>query len=144
VLSKPSLLFLNTPYAVVVTLAHAYAPFAILPIFVALQTIPGSLLEAASDLGARPARTFLRVVLPLARRGLIAGVVLAFARALGEFGATLILAGNIPGRTQTLPLAIYEAVMTGEDDTALLLSLVLTTVSVVVILLANRLGRRVS
>ena len=73
---------------------------------------------------------------------LVAGVVLTFARALGEFGATLILAGNVPGRTQTLPLAIYEAVMTGEDRTALLLSLLLTAISVVVMLLAGRLGRR--
>jgi len=97
---------------------------------------------AAATLGHGPWSTFLRVALPLARRGLIAGVVLAFARALGEFGATLMLAGNIPGRTQTLPLAIYEAVMTGEDRTALLLSLVLTAVSVVVIVLAGKLGRR--
>jgi molybdate transport system permease protein len=97
---------------------------------------------AAATLGHDGLSVFLRVALPLARRGLIAGVVLAFARALGEFGATLMLAGNIPGRTQTLPLAIYEAVMTGEDRTALVLALVLTSVSVVVIVLAGRLGRR--
>jgi molybdate transport system permease protein len=97
---------------------------------------------AAATLGHDGLSVFLRVALPLARRGLVAGVVLAFARALGEFGATLMLAGNIPGRTQTLPLAIYEAVMTGEDRTALVLALVLTAVSVVVIVLAGRLGRR--
>ena len=97
---------------------------------------------AAATLGHGPWSTFLRVSLPLARRGLTAGVVLAFARALGEFGATLMLAGNIPGRTQTLPLAIYEAVMTGRDRIALLLSLALTAVSVVVIVLAGKLGRR--
>ena len=65
-----------------------------------------------------------------------------FGLSLGEFGATLMLAGNIPGRTQTLPLAIYEAVMAGEDRAALLLSMILTAVSVVVILIAGRLGRR--
>ena len=81
----------------------------------------------------------MRVVLPLARRGLAAGVVLAFARALGEFGATLMLAGNVPGRTQTLPLAIYEAVVTGEDETALILSALLTAISIVVIIAAGRL-----
>ena len=97
---------------------------------------------AAASLGHGPWSVFFRVVLPLARRGLAAGLVLSFARALGEFGATLMLAGNIPGRTQTLPLAIYEAVMTGEDRTALLLSALLTAVSVIVIVSAGRLGRR--
>ena len=96
----------------------------------------------AATLGLGRLGVFFRVSVPLARRGLVAGVVLTFARALGEFGATLILAGNVPGRTQTLPLAIYEAVMTGEDRTALLLSLLLTAISVVVMLLAGRLGRR--
>lgn len=96
----------------------------------------------AATLGHGPLAVVLRVSIPLARRGLIAGVVLSFARALGEFGATLMLAGNIPGRTQTLPLAIYEAVMAGEERTAQLLSLLLTGVSVTVILVAGRLGRR--
>jgi molybdate transport system permease protein len=95
---------------------------------------------AAASLGHGKASTFLRVVLPLARRGLAAGVVLAFARALGEFGATLMLAGNVPGRTQTLPLAIYEAVVTGEDKTALILSALLTSISIVVIIAAGRLS----
>jgi len=83
-----------------------------------------------------------RVELPLARRGLAAGAALGFARALGEFGATLMLAGNIPGRTQTLPLAIYEAAMTGENTAALALSIALTAVSVIVLLIVGRLGRR--
>jgi len=96
----------------------------------------------AATLGHGRVAVFLRVSIPLARRGLTAGVVLAFARALGEFGATLILAGNIAGRTQTLPLAIYEAFMAGEDGTALTLSLLLTAVSVTVMLVAGRLGRK--
>jgi len=96
---------------------------------------------AAASLGHGAAAIFFRVLVPIARRGLIAGVVLAFARALGEFGATLLLAGNVPGRTQTLPLAIYEAVITGEDRTALMLSFCLTAVSVLVIVVAERFGR---
>jgi molybdate transport system permease protein len=96
---------------------------------------------AAASLGHTAPTIFLRVLVPIARRGLIAGVVLTFARALGEFGATLLLAGNVPGRTQTLPLAIYEAVITGEDRTALMLSLCLTAVSVLVIVVAERFGR---
>jgi len=95
----------------------------------------------AASLGHGRWSILLRVLVPLGRRGLIAGCVLAFARALGEFGATLMLAGNVPGRTQTLPLAIYEAVMTGEDATALWMAAVLTAVSIAVILAAGRTGR---
>ncbi len=72
-------------------------------------------------MGAGPWRTFLTVTLPLARRGLLAGGVLAFARALGEFGATVMLAGTIPGETITLALGIYHEVQLGRDDAALAL-----------------------
>jgi molybdate transport system permease protein len=96
---------------------------------------------AAASLGRGPAAVFLRVTLPLARRGLAAGVTLAFARSLGEFGATLMLAGNIPGRTQTLPLALYDAVASGEDREAAFLVALLTAVSILVVLAAGRLGR---
>jgi molybdate transport system permease protein len=96
---------------------------------------------AAASLGHGRFSTFLRISLPLARRGLTAGVILAAARSLGEFGATLMIAGNIPGRTQTLPLAIYDAVISGRDRTALGLALLLTAVSVAVMIGAGRLGR---
>jgi molybdate transport system permease protein len=96
---------------------------------------------AAASLGHGRLSTFMRISLPLARRGLAAGVILAAARSLGEFGATLMIAGNIPGRTQTLPLAIYDAVISGEDRAALWLALLLTAVSVVVMIGAGRLGR---
>jgi len=108
---------------------------------VAFEQIDSRHEIAAMTLGHGRVSTFFRVVIPLARRGLTAGVILAFARSLGEFGATLMLAGNIPGRTQTLPLAIYEAFTSGEDRTALLLSLLLTAVSVIVMIAAGRLGR---
>ena len=101
---------------------------------------PRHTLTAAS-LGASRLRSFFAIELPLARRGLAAGVALAFARGLGEFGATLLLAGNIPGRTQTLPLAVYEASLTGENRAALVLCLLLTAVSIAVLLLVARLGR---
>lgn len=96
----------------------------------------------ARSLGLTRGATFLQICLPLARRGLIAGLVLSFARALGEFGATLVLAGNVPGRTQTLPLAIYEAIVIGEDRLALFLAALLTLVSATVIVTAGALGRR--
>jgi molybdate transport system permease protein len=85
--------------------------------------------------------TFFRVTLPLASRGLLAGLVLSFARALGEFGATLMVAGNIPGKTQTMPLAIYEAVLSGADRPAMAMAFILTATSVAVIYLTNRLTR---
>lgn len=108
---------------------------------VAFEEIDPRQRLAAASLGLGSGATLWRVELPLARRGLAAGAALGFARALGEFGATLMLAGNIPGRTQTLPLAIYEAAMTGEDRTALALCVALTLVSVVVLIAVGRLGR---
>ncbi|WP_298015502.1 molybdate ABC transporter permease subunit [uncultured Castellaniella sp.] len=102
--------------------------------------------QAAAVLGVSPAAVFFRVSLPLASRGILAGVLLAFARALGEFGATLMVAGNIPGRTQTLSIAIYEAVQAGNDDTATILVLVTSATCVAVLCLAAWLmpGGRVS
>lgn len=88
-----------------------------------------SLEQAARTLGAREARIFLTITLPLAWPGILAGLVLSFARALGEFGATLMVAGNIPGKTQTIPLAIYFAVETGDTDAARNLVLVITALS---------------
>jgi len=108
---------------------------------VAFEEIDPRQRLAAASLGSGSVSTLWRVELPLARRGLAAGAALGFARALGEFGATLMLAGNIPGRTQTLPLAIYEAAMTGENTAALALSVALTIVSVIVLLIVGRLGR---
>ena len=98
--------------------------------------------EIASGLmGKSELETFFRVTLPLASRGILAGIVLSFARAFGEFGATLMLAGNIPGRTQTMPLAIYEAVVAGEDVQAKWLALILTGISVAVVYLTNSLSK---
>ncbi|HEY7530119.1 MAG TPA: molybdate ABC transporter permease subunit [Gemmatimonadota bacterium] len=108
----------------------------------AIASVDRNLEDAARTLGKGEWQVALRVTLPLARNGLLAGLVLAFARALGEFGATLMLAGNIPGRTTTMPLAIYTAVSTGDDATARALVLILTAVSGVVLLIAGRLAAR--
>jgi molybdate transport system permease protein len=110
----------------------------------AIESIDRDLERAAYTLGRSEWRTALEVTLPLARRGIVAGLVLAFARALGEFGATLMLAGNIPGRTTTVPLAIYTAVQTGESGHALGLVALLTALSCVVLIVAGRLGARAS
>jgi len=85
---------------------------------VAFEEVDPRLVGLARTLGCGPVAAFFRVTLPLAWRGVLAGAVLAFARALGEFGATVMLAGNIPGRTQTLSLAIFSATQTGDDGRA--------------------------
>ena len=108
----------------------------------AIESVDRDLERAAHTLGRSEWRTALEVTLPLARNGILAGLVLAFARALGEFGATLMLAGNIPGRTTTVPLAIYTAVQTGESGDVLLLVGALTALSCVVLVAAGRLGAR--
>jgi molybdate transport system permease protein len=107
----------------------------------AIESVAREYELASYTLGQSELATFLRVTLPLARRGVWAGVVLSAARALGEFGATLMIAGNIRGRTQTMPLAIYEAVVSGDDRRAQLLALVLTLISITAVYLTNRLTR---
>ena len=90
---KPSMMFLNNPAAVVLTLAHAYAPFAILPIYVALQTIPRSLLEAGADLGASKAQLFRRVVLPISMPGVLGGALVVFVPTLGDYVTPAMVGG---------------------------------------------------
>ena len=96
----------------------------------ALESVDARFEDAARTLGASEARVFLSVSLPLAWRGVFAGVMLAIARGMGEFGATLMIAGNIPGKTQTLALAIYSAFQAGEDLRAGLLALVTSALCV--------------
>lgn len=107
----------------------------------AIESVDAQLEVVSYSLGKSEMETFFRITLPLAGRGIWAGIVLSFARAFGEFGATLMLAGNIPGKTQTMPLAIYEAVATGEDRQAVWLALILTGISVTVIYLTNKLSQ---
>jgi len=107
----------------------------------ALESVDARYEMVSFSLGKGEFETFFRVTLPLALRGLLAGIVLTFARALGEFGATLMLAGNIPGKTQTMPLAIFEAFQAGEDRQAQVLALILTFASIAAIYLTNILTR---
>jgi molybdate transport system permease protein len=98
-----------TTAAVVLAQIFVAAPFYVQAATAAFAALDENLVVVARTLGASPARVFFRVALPLARRGLVAGAALSWARALGEFGATLMFAGNLEGRTQTLPLAVYTA-----------------------------------
>jgi molybdate transport system permease protein len=105
----------------------------------AFEAVDPQLEQAARVLGLGEAAVFFRVTLPLAWRGILAGVLLAFARATGEFGATLMVAGSIPGKTQTLSVAVYEAVQAGQDDVANFLVAVTSVTCVAVLLAAGRL-----
>ncbi len=131
-----------TWWAAVVAATVMALPLLVRTARAAIESVDRDLERAAWTLGRPEWRTALEVTLPLARNGILAGLVLAFARALGEFGATLMLAGNIPGRTATVPLTIYTAVQTGEDATAWALVGVLTALSCLVLIAANRLGAR--
>jgi molybdate transport system permease protein len=131
-----------TWYAAVIAATVMALPLLVRTARAAIESVDRELEKAAYTLGRSEWRTALEVTLPLARNGIVAGLVLAFARALGEFGATLMLAGNIPGKTTTAPLAIYTAVQTGEMGEAVVLVLALTALSCAVLVLAGRLGAR--
>jgi molybdate transport system permease protein len=131
-----------TPYAAVVAATVMALPLLVRTARAAIESVDRDLERASFTLGRSEWRTALDVTLPLARNGILAGLVLAFARALGEFGATLMLAGNIPGKTATVPLAIYTAVQTGEREEALVLVGLLTALSCLVLVVAGRLGAR--
>jgi molybdate transport system permease protein len=109
---------LFTPKAVVLACAVMSFPLMFTAFRVAIETSERRYFDVARTLGASPLSAFVRVTLPLAWRGLLSGILLAFCRALGEFGATILIAGNIPGRTQTMALAIYDRVQNGNDREA--------------------------
>lgn len=119
-----------TPAAVVVAQIFVATPFFVLPLAAAFRDIDEDLLWTARSLGATPARVFFRISLPLAMPSLLGGLAIAWARALGEFGATLVFAGNLPGATQTLPVAIYTT-MEGDLGPARAMALVLLAFSLV-------------
>jgi len=126
-----------TTAAVVLAEVFVSAPFYVQAAAAAFRRLDPSLLLVAHSLGAGPARTFFRVALPLSRAGLTTGAALSWSRALGEFGATLMFAGNLSGRTQTLPLAIYTAMET-DLRPAKAMSLVLVAVAFALLLLVGR------
>ena len=118
-----------TQAAVIMALAYVALPFYARQAVAAFASMDHELLGASRTLGAGPVRTFFRVAVPLARPGLSAGAALAWARALGEFGATILFAGSLQGKTETLPLAIYDQFRGGNLDGALSMSALLVVVS---------------
>ncbi len=127
--------------AVVAALLHSF-PLLVKSARAALESVDRSYERAARNLGASEWRLFWRVTLPLARRSIYAAAAIAFARSLGDFGVTLMVAGNIPGRTQTVAVAIYDAVESGNGAMARLLVVVVSVMALAILTLANRLGPR--
>ena len=123
-----------TTAAVILAQVFVSLPFFVLAAEGAMRGVDSRLLEIAGTLGASPTRIFTEVALPLAAPGIGAGAALAWARALGEFGATVTFAGSFPGRTQTAPLAIYSALQV-DPDAAVALSLVMLLISVTILVL---------
>lgn len=131
-----------SPAAAVIASAVVALPMLVKTAQPAIESVPIDLEAVGRSLGLGPAAVFLRITLPAAWRGVVAGLVLAFARAIGEFGATLMFAGNIPGRTNTMPLEIFAAYQAGDDERALMYVITLVVISCLVVMLATRLNPR--
>ena len=131
-----------TTLAVIIAQVFVSSPFYIRQARTSFEDVDLAYENAARTLGASRVYTFFHVILPIAMNGLISGAIMAFARSLGEFGATIMFAGNFQGRTQTMPLAIYTA-MQGDLDVSLCLAIILVAISFVVIVLVKILTRRV-
>jgi molybdate transport system permease protein len=133
-----------TSRAVVIAMMVMSFPLLVRTARVAFEEVNPRLEQIARTLGANETRVFFTITLPLAARGIVAGMLLAFARAIGEFGATILVAGNIPGRTTTLALAIYDRVQLGRDDEAFQLLAVAVVIAFVAVFTAEAfLGRNV-
>jgi molybdate transport system permease protein len=133
-----------TWYAAVLASFLVSMPLTVKAARAAIESVDPALLSASYVLGHGELATAWRVVLPMARRGIVAGLLLSFARALGEFGATVMVAGNIPGQTNTMPLELYKLVINGSWQAAATLVVLFTVVSASVLYGANRLTRAVA
>ena len=126
-----------TWFAAALAAAIVSFPLAARAIMVAMEGVDERLERAARSLGAGPVRVAFTVTLPLAYRGILAGALLGFVRAVSEFGATIVVAGNIPGKTQTLPLSIYHNIQLGRDQQALTLVAISITLAIATLALHN-------
>lgn len=130
-----------TWWAAVLAACAVSMPLTVRTARAAIEGVDRSLIVSSYTLGRSELATVWHVVLPLAARGIVAGLVLTFARSLGEFGATVMVAGNVPGQTNTMPLEVYNAVVFGDWATATSIVAVFTVVSATFLMLAGRLGK---
>ena len=124
--------------AVVIAVSIISFPLLVRGIVTGMESVPQELEKAARTLGASPIKVFWTITLPMAYRGVIGGTILGFSKSLGEFGATIMVAGNIPGKTQTMALAIFSAVHLGEDVSVYRLVFISTIVAFVALWLTER------
>lgn len=132
-----------TWYAAVLASFVVALPLMIKTTRAAIESVDENLIRASYTLGHSEWWTAWKVILPLAKKGILAGAILSFARAMGEFGATLMIAGNLPGKTNTMPLAIYSAAAGGDRDQANVMVLLFTVISGLFLYAANKLTRKV-
>lgn len=133
-----------TPTGAVIAALIVSIPLLIKSARAAFAGIDTTLLNAARVLGRSEFNIFLTIIIPLAWRGIAAGITLAFARALGDFGATLMVAGSIPNETMTMPIAIYDALLAGNSELANILVFIMTAVSLSLLYIINRLEKRIT
>ena len=134
--------FTFTVYGAVIAGVIVSLPIVYQSIKLTISSIDKEYFEEAELLGANNYHFFVDIVFPMSKRGIFAGIVLGAGRILGEFGATLMVAGNIPNKTQTLPIAIYSAVESGEDKEAMFLVLIVLWISIVIMFVYNFLKKR--
>ena len=134
--------FTFTVYGAVIAGVIVSLPIVYQSIKLTISSIDKEYFEEAELLGADNYHFFIDIVFPMSKRGIFAGIVLGAGRILGEFGATLMVAGNIPNKTQTLPIAIYSAVESGEDKEAMFLVLIVLWISIVIMFVYNFLKKR--
>jgi len=131
-----------TWYAAVLASFVVALPLMIKTTRAAIESVDENLINASYTLGHSESKTMIKIILPLSRRGIVAGTVLAFARAMGEFGATLMLAGNIPGKTDTMPLSIYAHASSGDWSKANIMVIIFTIISGIFLYITNRFTKR--
>jgi molybdate transport system permease protein len=132
-----------TWYAAVLASFTVALPLMIKATRAAIESVDRNLINASYTLGHSEFETAIRVTLPLAKRGIVAGAVLSFARAMGEFGATLMIAGNIPGKTDTMPISIYSHASSGDWSKANLMVIFFSLMSGLFLYIANRFTKRI-
>ncbi|ELK22333.1 molybdate ABC transporter, permease protein [Anoxybacillus flavithermus TNO-09.006] len=140
---KLGLLIVFTPTGAVIAAFVVSIPFFIKSARTAFASIEPNLLNAARVLGRSEWNIFFTVIIPLSWRGIVSGITLVFARSLGDFGATLMVAGSIPNETMTMPIAIYDALLAGNQKLANLLVMIMTIVSVTLLYVIKRLEKRI-
>jgi molybdate transport system permease protein len=131
-----------TWYAAILASFFVALPLMIKTTRAAIESVDRNLIKVSYTLGHGEFKTFFRVILPLSKKGIMAGAVLSFARAMGEFGATLMIAGNIPGKTATMPIAIYTSASSGDWSAANIMVVFFTLVSGFFLYIANKLSKK--